>query len=105
MRSATQGFSLVELLVVVLILGALAFVGIPRVAQSSTTSKSNACNTNVQMINRQVELYKAETGDYPNNWNQFKDETDYFPDGPPECPFGNNYVMDGSTKHVTGHSH
>ena len=99
------GFTLIELLVVVLILGALAFVGVPRIGQSQTTAQINACNTNVEMINRQSELFYHETGAWPLNWNKFKDETDYFPDGPPECPFGDSYVMDGATHHVTHHSH
>lgn len=90
---------------VVLILGALAFVGIPRIAQSQTSAKINACQTNVEMINRQSELFFHDTGTWPQNWNKFKDETDYFPDGPPECPFGTTYSMDGGTHHVTHHSH
>jgi len=90
-------FTLIELLVVVLILGALAFVGVPRIAQSSTTAKKNTCDSNVRMFNRMVELYNANTGDWPKNWNKFEDEEDYFPDGPPVCPFGDTYSMDGGT--------
>ena len=57
MRCRTKlGFTLVELLVVVLILGALAFVAIPRIGQSSTTAKNNACDTNVDLLNSQIEL-------------------------------------------------
>jgi len=100
-----SAFTLIELLVVVLILGALAFMAVPRVGQSSTTAKVNACDTNIKMINRQVEYYKHDTGDWPNNWNQFKGNTDYFPDGEPECPFGTNYVMDGASHHINPHSH
>ncbi len=98
-------FTLIELLVVVLILGALAFVGVPRIAQSSTTAKVNACSSNIKMINRQVEYYHHETGDWPQNWNKFKVEADYFPDGPPECPFGTGYSMDGGSHMINAHSH
>ena len=100
-----RAFKLVELLIVVLIIGALAAVAIPRIGASAANAKANACKANVNMINRQIELYIANTGDYPNNWNQFKNDTDYFPDGPPECPFGNNYNIHGSLKHVQQHSH
>jgi prepilin-type N-terminal cleavage/methylation domain-containing protein len=55
-RKSIQGFTLVELLVVVLILGALAFIAIPRIGQSSTTAKKNACDTNVDLLNSQIEL-------------------------------------------------
>ena len=101
----TQAFTLVELMVVVLILGALAFVAIPRIGESSTTAKINACDTNIKVINKQFELYKAGTGDWPNNYNQLKTNTDYFPDGPPECPYGTNYLLDNGLKRMIPHSH
>jgi prepilin-type N-terminal cleavage/methylation domain-containing protein len=100
-----SAFTLIELLVVVLILGALAFVGVPRIGQSQTTAKVNACDTNVMMINRQSEFFFHDTGAWPQNWNKFKVETDYFPDGVPACPFGTNYSMDSGTHHVNAHSH
>ena len=100
-----RAFTLVELLIVVLIIGALAAIAIPRIGASATNAKANACKANVNMINRQIELYMANTGDYPNNMNQFEDDTDYFPDGPPECPFGDNYTIHGSLKRVQQHSH
>ena len=103
--STRPAFTLVELLVVVLILGALAIVAIPRVSQSSHTAKVNVCNTNVDMINQQSEYFFIERGVWPQNWNKFKVETDYFPDGPPECPFGTTYSMSEATHHVTPHSH
>ncbi len=104
-HSIKPAFTLVELLVVVLILGAQAFVAIPRVSQSSTTAKINACDTNVETINRQSQYFFHDMGAWPQNWNKFEDETDYFPDGPPECPFGDTYNMDGGIHHVNKHSH
>jgi prepilin-type N-terminal cleavage/methylation domain-containing protein len=65
--STRPAFTLVELLVVVLIMGALAFVAIPRISQSSTTVKVNACDTNVEMINRQSEYFFYATGAWPLN--------------------------------------
>ena len=64
-RTRRWGFTLIELLVVVLILGALAFVAIPRIGQSSTTAKTNACSTNVDLMNSQIELYYATEGSWP----------------------------------------
>ncbi len=101
----TRAFTLVELMVVVLILGALAFVAIPRVGKSATTAKINACNANISIINKQLEIHKARTEDWPNNYNQFKIDTDYFPDGPPECPHGTAYKIDNGLKRMIPHSH
>ena len=100
-----KGFTLVELLIVVLIIGALAAIAIPRLGASANSAKINACNTNVDTINRQIELYMANTGDWPNNFNEIANDTDYFPDGPPECPFSSPYTIHGSTHRVQGHSH
>jgi general secretion pathway protein G len=98
------GFTLVELLVVVLILGALAFVAIPRISQSSTTAKTNACSTNVDLINSQIELYYATEGSWPANLAAITENTDYFPDGVPTCPFSTAYSYNTATHRATAHS-
>lgn len=82
-----KGVTLVELLIVVLILGALAAIAIPRLSQSSQTAKTNGCKTNIDIINSQIELYAAEhDGTYPSNLEQITNSKTYFPDGPPQCP-------------------
>ena len=100
-----KGFTLVELLVVVLILGALAAIAIPRISQSAETAKINACNTNVDLINSQIELYYANTGDWPEKLDDIVKNEDYFPDGPPECPLGDPYSYDNGKHRVTEHDH
>ena len=89
-------FSLVELLVVVLILGALAFVAVPRCSQSSTQAKLNACEYNRDLIQRRLEMYFITTGTWPPGYVVFSNNKDYFPDGPPECPFGVRYKINGT---------
>jgi prepilin-type N-terminal cleavage/methylation domain-containing protein len=100
-----KAFTLVELMVVVLILGALAFVAVPRIGESSTTAKINACNANVIILNKQSDLCYVQTDAYPQNYNKLSNNETYFPDGPPLCPFGTTYSMDGGTKHINPHSH
>ena len=86
MRSK-RGVTLIELLIVVLILGALAAIAIPRLTQSADNAKKNACKTNIDLINSQIELYAAENdGTYPANLTVITDTTSYFPDGAPKCP-------------------
>ena len=105
--NSKRGVTLVELLIVVLILGALAAIAIPRLSQSAATAKKNACKTNIDLINSQIELYAAENdGSYPANLTVITNSTTYFPDGPPQCPVTDaNYPTALSNNRVDDSSH
>lgn len=101
-RIRRAGFSLLELLAVVTILGIIALVIIPRINVSSTTAKANACYQNRAELNAAVERYYFENGTLPANTGAL---STYFPDGVPVCPVsGGTYALDATTKRVTGHS-
>jgi len=102
---AKKGFTLVELMVVVLILGALAAIAIPRITAGAHTAKVNACKTNVDLINSQIELYYANNGAWPSKLSDVTENTDYFPDGAPTCPFGTAYNYSTTTHRISDHSH
>jgi prepilin-type N-terminal cleavage/methylation domain-containing protein len=99
-----RAFTLVELLIVILIIGALAAVAIPRINGGAQTAKINACKTNVDLINTQVELYYSKTDAWPTLLTDVTNDTDYFPDGPPVCPFGTPYTLNANNR-VTEHTH
>jgi len=103
MRSR-KGVSLVELVIVVLILGALAAIAIPRIITGSGAARNAACDTNVSIINMQMELYNAEEANYPSLAVLFADPN-YFPDGTPVCPYdGTTYALDGNNRCID-HDH
>jgi general secretion pathway protein G len=107
MMHRRNGFTLVELLVVVLILGALAAIAVPRIIGGATNAKVNACKTNVDLINSQIELYYANKGSWPGSLGALTSDPNYFPDGAPVCPFGssNTYSYSTDTHRVSEHSH
>jgi prepilin-type N-terminal cleavage/methylation domain-containing protein len=100
-----NGFTLIELLIVVLILGALAAIAIPRITQSADVARENACATNVDLLNTQIELFAARslTGSYPGNLAVITGDGNYFPEGEPCCPFGTAYGY--VNNRVPNHSH
>ncbi len=109
-KKKCNGFTLIELLLVVLILAALAAIAIPRMVTTSGEAKTNSCETNVDLVNAQIELYLVKTGTAASAFDAaaltalFAD-TDYFPDGTPVCPYGTAYALNASTHHVDSHGH
>lgn len=60
---AKKGFTLVEILIVVVILGILAAIVIPQFSQASTDSKVSSLKSNLQTIRSQIALYKIQHND------------------------------------------
>ena len=96
-------------MIVVLILGALAAIAIPRIMGGAATARANACATNVDMLNSQLELYFANEGAWPATLAILTADTDYFPDGAPTCPVDDSTYPDALTANnrvdASGHVH
>ncbi|HPC93406.1 MAG TPA: prepilin-type N-terminal cleavage/methylation domain-containing protein [Sedimentisphaerales bacterium] len=60
---ANRGFTLVEILIVVVILGILAAIVVPQFTQASTEAKENSLCSNLQSLRSQIELYKVQHND------------------------------------------
>src|SRR6266850_2743026 len=65
-RNNQSGFTLVELLIVVIILGILAAVVIPQFNTAAAESKEAALASNLATVRQAIELYKVQHNDaYP----------------------------------------
>jgi len=62
---AKSGFTLVEILIVVVILGILAAIVIPQFTDASTEAKTSSLCSDLQTIRSQIELYKIQHNDNP----------------------------------------
>ncbi len=103
-----KGVTLIELLIVVLILAALSAIAIPRISQSATNAKKNACATNIQTINTQIEMYNSDNGSYPGTVDVVTRDIAYFPDGEPICPVTEGTYPDAMVNKridASGHVH
>jgi len=60
---AKGGFTLVEILIVVVILGILAAIVIPQFTEASTEAKESRLLSDLQSMRSQIELYKIQHND------------------------------------------
>lgn len=60
-----RGFTLMELLVVMAILGLLLAIAAPRYFDSVDNAKEVALRTNLRLMRESIDKYRADTGHYP----------------------------------------
>ncbi len=105
--SPRRGLTLLELLMVAVLLGVIAWVAIPRLTANSLDVNANACYVHVLEIEVQAELWYRNKGFWPAaDLSDIGADDAYLPDGLPSCPVdGSAYLFDGNTHRVTGHAH
>ncbi len=81
-RGLSHGFTLVEILIVVVILGILAAIVVPQFASASESARSSNLKGSLQVIRSQLELYESNHNAYPSlaqlsaAWNVLTSRTD-----------------------------
>lgn len=74
-RTRRSGFTLVEILIVVIILGILAAIVIPQFTNASQDARKNSLASQLQTLRSQIQLYKLQHLDKPpvltNTWDVF----------------------------------
>ncbi len=80
-RTRRLAFSLVELVIVIVIMGVIAAIAIPRLSRGARTAGGSALRSDLSVLRNSIELYAAEhDGKYPdanivNQLTQFSNAT------------------------------
>jgi type IV pilus assembly protein PilA len=93
-KNNKKGFTLVELMVVVAIIGILVAIAVPIYNASQDRAKANACKANLRTINGAISMYQANNdGDYPDDIDELVSEN--YLQSTPTCPEdGDDYTID-----------
>lgn len=95
-NSLKSGFTLIEIILVVVIIGILAGIGLPKLGGKSDQAKIAQAQGNISMLEVAIQEYEILNGDYPTTLDGLLDESK---GGPflakkkiPSDPWGKPYV-------------
>lgn len=61
-----KGFTLIEMVIVILILGIIAAVAAPRMFNTASTAEENSTRQQLAVLRNAIEMYRARSGSYPS---------------------------------------
>ncbi|MBS4191276.1 prepilin-type N-terminal cleavage/methylation domain-containing protein [Bacillus sp. FJAT-49705] len=83
----TKGFTLIEMLIVLLVISVLLIITIPNITKHNSKINSTGCEAFVKMVQAQVQAYEIEHKKPPASIQALVDDK-YLNEGETSCPNG-----------------
>lgn len=100
-RRRERGFTLVEIMIVVLIIGILLAIAVPSFISARERSRANACRSNLRQIQAAKEQWAMATNQGPTAEPSWANLVPEFIQQQPSCPSGGNYTIGNMSTNPT----
>ncbi len=99
-----SAFSLLELIAVIVIMGILVTIVVPRITFHTRFAKIQVCDQYRSDLDSSMEKYLFDQGMFVDNLSKLNPQ--YYPDVIPTCPVdGSAYTIDPVSGRVQAHTH
>lgn len=88
-----RGFTLIEMMIVLLVITVLLFIAIPNVAKQSKNINAKGCNAFIHMVQGQVQAYRIDQDTLPSSIDTLVTEG-YLRKDETTCPGGGAVTID-----------
>jgi len=89
-----RGFTLVEMLVVLMIISVLIILIVPNISRQTTDVNDKGCEALVSVVEAQTQAFYLEEGSYPSSINDLVREG-FIKDNQTTCPNNQSIVVSG----------
>ena len=100
-QKGSGGYTLIEILIVVMIIGILLAIAVPSFMNARERSRTNACRSNLRQIQAAKEQWAMANNRGPTATPDWEDLVPDFMQQRPNCPSGGTYTIGNMSTNPT----